>query len=179
MSSASNHPAGSFLAQFGTSNFVVTLQLSGLSNNDAVRRAREGEGSSISWIIGHLLAYRIYAVQACGEEMANPFHDLFGSTAPASDGTDYPDIAELLQHWAEVDERLTSAVSRLTAEQLSAEPAPPNAMQNETLFDALAFTAWHEAYHVGGIGMLRVQWGERHTHELAMEAMAAGAEGHP
>lgn len=41
--------------------------------------------------------------------------------------------------------------------------------------EALSFFAWHEAYHIGVIGLLRVEWGYRHTHELAMEAMSLAA----
>ncbi len=53
----------------------------------------------------------------------------------------------------------------------SPRPRLPNPHGDQTLLDALSFCMWHEAYHVGVIGLLRVEWGRRQTHVLVMEAM--------
>ena len=54
--------AATLITQFETANFNLKLQLGDLTNDDARRRARGTEGASISWIVGHLLAFRVYAL---------------------------------------------------------------------------------------------------------------------
>ena len=70
------------LAGFETAHFNVGLQLGDLENADAVRRARGDSGSSISWIMGHLLDYRCAAPQgvwrSAGESLCR---DVFLSEA--------------------------------------------------------------------------------------------------
>lgn len=80
------------LAGLDNAHFVLGLQLRGLGNADAVRRARGDAGSSISWIVGHLLSSRCAALQACGVDHPNPYEETFSFQSPATDGSDYPDI---------------------------------------------------------------------------------------
>lgn len=61
------------LAGFQLADFNLNVQLSDLSNGDAVRRARVDTGSSISWIVGPLLSFRCWALHACGVEHPNPY----------------------------------------------------------------------------------------------------------
>jgi hypothetical protein len=159
------------IAGFDTANFTVNLQLDDLSNADAVRRARGDSGSSISWIIGHLLDSRCTALQACGVEQPNPYAKRFSFRSPATDGSDYPDIAELHRDWNALHEKLRETLVNLDDERLLSESSVANPHEDPSLAVALAFYAWHEAYHIGVMGLLRVQWGQRHTHELAMEAL--------
>ena len=58
--------------------------------------------------------------------------------------------------------------------QLLAETELPGPHGQKNLLGGLSFLVWHEAYHIGIIGMLRVQWGHEHTHVLAMKAMGKG-----
>ena len=71
----------------------------------------------------------------------------------------------------ELYSELTTAVSGLSAEQLLADASSSTPMEDPSVLGVLSFYAWHEAYHVGGIGMLRAEWGYRRTHELVMESM--------
>lgn len=166
-----NHLNRPIITGFETADFTVNLQLSGLSNADAVRRARGDTGSSISWIVGHLLDSRCMALQACGVDQPNPYAEKFSFQCPATDGSDYPDIAELHRDWNELHVVLVKTLTSLDDDQLLGEPSLPSPHEDPSLVAALAFYAWHEAYHVGVMGLLRVQWGQRHTHELAMEAL--------
>ncbi len=163
--------ANSLLAGFRTTHFNVGVQLGDLENADAVRRTRGDSGSSISWIVGHLLSARCQAIKACGIDHPDPYEEKFSFQSPAADGSDYQDIAELREVWNDTHEKLCEAISQLTAEQLLGESSLPSPHGDNSLLGALSFTAWHEAYHSGVIGLLRVQWGLRHTHVVAMEAM--------
>lgn len=162
------------IASFQTANDTLSLQLSDLSNQDAVRRARGDSGASISWIIGHLLDFRCAVLAACGVDCPNPYSEKFSFQSPATDGRDYPDIRELWSQWRGIHEKLLGVLSGLTEEQLNGETALPSTDPTRSLLGALGFYAWHEAYHVGAVGTLRVAWGYRHTHELAMERMKQG-----
>ena len=159
-----------YVAGFENANFIVGLQLSGLSNEDAIRRARGDEGASISWIVGHLLSYRCGAVRALGLAQEDPYTERFSVMTPASDGRDYPDIADLHQQWNEIHDALNGALQVVQEPALHATSSAPGPGGEQTVMDDLSFRLWHEAYHLGAIGMLRVQWGQRHTHEMAMEA---------
>ncbi len=163
--------ASPLLASFGTGHFNLGLQLGDLSNDDAIRRARDDSGSSISWIVGHLLDFRCSALAACGVEQDNPYREKFAFNVSATDGSDYPDIATLLQEWNDIHAKLTGAIAGLSEEQLLAKSGLPGPHGEQSLLEALSFFTFHEAYHIGAIGVLRVQWGYRHTHERAMEAM--------
>jgi len=163
--------ANPLLAGFGTAHFNLGLQLGDLKNADAVRRARGDLGSSISWIVGHLLSGRCQAIQSCGIDHPDPYEEQFSFQCPATDGRDYADIAELHKDWNDIHDKLYDAISQLKHEHLLGESKLPNPHGDSSLLGALSFTTWHEAYHIGVIGLLRVQWGLRHTHELAMEAM--------
>ncbi len=159
------------LAGFETAHFSVDLQLSDLKNADAVRRARGDSGASISWVVGHILSFRYAVLRECGVEQADPYEEKFSFQSPATDGNDYPDIAKLRKDWNDVHTKLRDTLSSLTEERLLGKSDLPSPHGEQTLLDALSFFTWHEAYHVGVIGLLRVQWGYRHTHEMAMEAM--------
>ncbi len=160
------------LAAFENANFVMSLQLGDLKNDDAIRRARDGAGASISWIVGHLLSFRCQALQGCGVERDDPYAEKFSFQAPASDGSDYPDIVRLRQDWIDLHTELTTTLSGLSADQLLAEAPTSTPMEDPSVLGVLSFYAWHEAYHVGGIGMLRAEWGFRRTHELVLESMS-------
>lgn len=160
-------------------DFNVRLQAGDLDDATARRRARGEAGASISWILGHLLCQRCYLLAACGEETENPYESRFSFRAPATDGADYPPIADLRSDWIDLHGRLVHRVRGLSVEALLAESTLPNPTGDASLLSALAFFVWHEAYHVGTIGLLRVQWGLRHTHELALEASGLDLPDHP
>lgn len=159
------------LGAYENGHFVLGCQLNDLTNEDALRRTRNGAGSSITWIVGHLLSYRCQALVACGLEQADPYAEKFSFQTPASDGGDYPELIQLKKEWVELHGKLTSTLDQLTAEQLLADS--PQAMPGDdpSLLGVLAFYAWHEAYHMGAIGILRAEWGLRRTHELVMDSM--------
>ena len=168
-----NDLAHPLLVSLENSDYVVELQLSDLKNEDAVRRARGDSGSSISWIIGHLLDFRCKLLGACGVQRANPYEAKFSFQTPATDGSDYPDIAELKADWTSVHGELCAALTGLDEERLLGETELPGRPGDSSLLAALAFYAWHEAYHLGAVGLLRAQWGYLRTHELAMEARSS------
>jgi hypothetical protein len=160
--------ANQLAASFDSGSSMFLLQTGDIKQADAVRRARGNEGASIAWIGGHLLSFRGYALAGCGARGDDPWAAMFSMQTPATDGADHPTPSAMRDAWVEVHDRLRRAVLGLSDEQLNA--ASPMFGGSQSLLDVLRFCASHEAYHLGALGLLRVLWGYRHTHVLAMEA---------
>ncbi|MEM8932763.1 MAG: DinB family protein [Acidobacteriota bacterium] len=127
-----------------------------LSDEQTGRRWRQGEGSSIAFLLGHLLASRYSVLQRLGAADENPHAELFGNFASARDLADYPPFAELVAEWDTVAERLEVALAQLDDATLEA-PASGYPVADQTTRGALMFMAWHESYHIGQIGLMRTE----------------------
>ena len=157
--------ARSIVAQYGLSGGILATSVKDLSDRDAKTRSRAGSGPSIVWTIGHLCHYKVKMLQLLGRTTANPFAASFEHAA-ATDGSSYPTLAELLVSFSTLSSELSAAVSDVSAAQLEA-PMPGSGPHDEKkVFDTLLFFAWHEAYHLGGIGAIRKDLGRKAISEL-------------
>ncbi len=145
--------------------------LSDLSDEEAGRQAHGGEGSSITFLVGHLLSSRVSLLKRLGETTENPFVGLFGNDCSAQDASAYPAIAELAASWEEVATRFGALLESLTEEQIL-EPVKGYPIPDQTNRGALMFMAWHESYHVGQIGMLRTGAGKQALRNKLIEVMS-------
>lgn len=93
----------------GTTNMLMPLVLGDLTDELARRRTRNGEGPSIAWEVGHILAFRCQLITLLGTPKESPFRVAF-ATSSATDGADYPTVAELLQHWKQIEAELQAAL---------------------------------------------------------------------
>lgn len=160
--------ATAFTGIFGTTDHIMSLVLDDLTDEQACARPRGEGGPSISWVVGHLLHYRLTLLGRFGVERPNPYAELFGEGS-ATDGEGYPSIGELDDAWKAVAGPFGQAIGQLADEQFDRrldEPWRPD----ETLRDRIAFMAWHEAYHVGAIGQIRKSLGLPGPAERMMEA---------
>ena len=157
---------------FGTTDHLIPLILGDLSDSDARTRARDGEGPSIAWHLGHLLSYRHQGLKLLNQADDNPYESKFGAT-PATDGRDYPTTAELSAQWRSVSERFLGALATATDEDL-ATPVSGGPHAEECVRDKLAFIAFHEGYHMGSIAALQKTLGQNTPPEKIMAAMEAG-----
>ncbi len=147
------------------SDFIVQTVTSDLTDEIARRRARDTEGASIAWVLGHLCHYRYEIMKLLGEDAESPFTEEFGA-AGATDGTGYPAIAELVQAWKETSEKVLPLVQAATEETLTKSLGDgPHGEQR--VLDSVVFFTWHEAYHLGPLGTLRAQFGLTPTATLA------------
>lgn len=144
--------------------------LSDLSDEEAGKQVRQGEGSSITFLVGHLLSSRTGLLKRFQETTENPFAELFGGNSTAQEASAYPSIGELATAWGEVAGRLQSTLESLTEEQILA-PAEGFPIADQTARGALMFMAWHESYHVGQIGMMRTELGKPSLQARLYEAM--------
>ena len=83
------------------SDFFMGLLTGDLSNAQATQRVRVDEGPSISWVVGHLLNGRCEILKLLDPKAENPFAEKFDRLVAASDGSDYPPLADLLSSWSD------------------------------------------------------------------------------
>ena len=143
---------------YAFNTLIVRASLDDLSNADAGRRWREGEGSSIAYLLGHLLSSRVGLLRRFGETEENPYAELFGGNAGAQDAAAYPPLEELARGWDDVAARLESTLAGRDEEQVLAD-ASGFPIPDQTARGALMFLAWHESYHIGQIGIMRTEMG--------------------
>jgi uncharacterized damage-inducible protein DinB len=150
-------------------NFIMNVVTSDVKEEDAKQRARDSEGPSISWIVGHLLGYRYDMMKLLGQEKANPLAGTFGSSA--TDGSDYPSLKVIVAAWNGAVQEFDKVIASVGDEQILAKMGGDGSPHGEkTVLQTLSFFLWHESYHMGQLGTLRTQWGYRQTSDIAQEA---------
>ena len=171
---AATSSAHSLMGLFRTTHGLIPLVLGDLTPIDARKRTREGKGPSVAWIVGHLLHYRYTVLNLLGVETASPFAEQFGS-ASATDGNDYPSLAELRGQWDDVHGKLEAAMGNASPAVLERPSTQPGAHGEKTVLDSLVFFAWHEAYHMGALGAVRKDLAYPGPAELVMAAARSGS----
>lgn len=136
----------------------LKLAMADLSEAQANHRWRQGKGSSIAYLVGHLLSTRYGLLKRLGKTEENPFAASFGDKAEPQDGHAYPPVAELLEAWMDVAAQLDAALQDLSDADLET-PAEGLPITDRTTRGALMFMAWHESYHTGQIGLMRTELG--------------------
>ena len=159
---------------FGMTDFLMPLVLDDLSDSEARKRSRGDEGPSISWTVGHLLHYRTYVLQLLGEERDNLYESKFGNAA-ATDGSDYPSVAELSEAWQSVADDFGEVLASKSEEEFDSV-SEGGAHDERSLRDQVVFFAWHEGYHLGVVGSLRKSLGMLGPAEKVMALREAEAE---
>jgi uncharacterized damage-inducible protein DinB len=137
------------LGTFGMTDYLMPMVLEDLSDEDARVRARGEEGPSIAWTVGHLLHHRLHVMELLGVERDNPWAERF-STAEATDGRDYPTVAEFGEAW----EGVASDFAEVMASRAESDFDRPAAGVHDerSVRDQVVFYAWHEGYHMGALG---------------------------
>lgn len=145
------------LRQIRVATALLDRNLAGLREEEC-RTVPPSGGSSVQWIVGHLVASRAGALRILGDS-DSPCADrraLFGrGSSPEAAAKDGPSVEELRGDFGLlgglIEKRLAAATSELLAQPLP-EPREP---LGATAGSALAFLVLHEAYHIGQVGILR------------------------
>ncbi|MEQ1910887.1 MAG: DinB family protein [Vicinamibacterales bacterium] len=152
------------IALHGVSNSILATAIGDLTDQDAKARSRGGDGPSIAWTIGHLCHYKIKVLALLGQPRENSDTDQFEHT-PASDGSDYPSLADLAASFSTLNDDVCAALAS-SGDRLEA-PMPGGAPHDEKrILDTVLFLTWHEAYHIGAIGAIRREQGRKAIAEL-------------
>jgi uncharacterized damage-inducible protein DinB len=149
---------------YALSNGILATSIRDLSDRDAKVRSRGGTGPSIAWTIGHLCHYKLAALGLIDQPRDNAFQARFEHT-PATDGADYPPLAELAAAFSQLTADLCTALETASA-KLEAPMPGAGPHEEKTVLDSVLFFAWHEAYHLGSIGAIRKELGRPAIAEL-------------
>ena len=158
---------------FGMTDFLMPLVLDDLSDEQARTRSRGGEGPSIAWTVGHLLYYRTHVLSLLGEQRENPYDEKFSNSA-ATDGSDYPSVADLSEAWQSVGDDFRTVLTSKSEEELDFV-SEGGAHDEKSLRDQVVFFAWHEGYHLGALGAIRKSLGLLGPAERVMALREADA----
>ena len=148
----------SVAASLRTTNMLVPLVLGDLTDELARRRTRDGVGPSIAWQVGHILDFRCQLITLLGTPKESPFRVPF-ATSGATDGADYPTVAEFLEHWKRIEVDLDAALENADEATIRRAVAGGGFHAGRPVLDAVAFCMFHEAYHVGALGAIRKSLG--------------------
>ncbi len=161
------------IEQFKFNSMIVSLATSDMSNEHAGHRMRDGQGSSVSFLLGHLLSSRYGTLKMLGAGDENPFAEQFGRGAEPKDVSEYPDISEFKSAWDALCDEFHAALEGVSDDQLLASRPDGFPIEDRTMRGAIGFLCWHESYHVGQIGLLRTEQGYSSTEHQVHAAMAA------
>lgn len=140
--------------QVGTNYFRKAM--SRLGPADLVKRAGPQSNPAI-WIAGHLTQFRVRLGNILGEDREVPWGDLFATGSSIGELSKYPGKEEIDGTWTLASERLMTRLDQATGRSLDASPPMRIASGDGTLRGAIAYFAFHEAYHLGQLGFL-VKW---------------------
>ena len=157
-------------ASLRTTNMLMPLVLGDLTDELARRCTRDGEGPSIAWQVGHILDFRCQLITLLGTPKESPLGVPF-ATSSATDGADYPTVAELLRHWKQIEADLDAALEDAGEATIRRTVEGGFHVGRPTL-DAVAFCVFHEAYHMGALGAIRKTLGLPGPAELVMAQAA-------
>ena len=128
--------------------------LEGIDQASGERRPND-HTNSLVFIACHALDARFYLMKLAGHERTNPWQTLFDESTDISTMKEYPPLYEVLAEWDELHEATLACLEALTTAELDSESPAPFPTEDSSLLGGIAFLTFHEAYHVGQMGLVR------------------------
>ena len=133
----------------------LTLErnLEGLTDDEALVTPAPG-GNCVNWLVGHILLYRDVVHRLLG--LAPAWEGSLPSSEPYGRGSHGPmpeGVPTLAVLGAARERSQAQVLERL--EQVGAERLAERASETMTVTERLGFLGFHEAYHVGQVGLSR------------------------
>jgi len=137
---------------FGLTYRVIHRQLNGLTNEESFLQP-PFRGNCLNWVLGHIVFSREAVLTRLGESFpwteAEAARYTRNSEPDTSTGDALP-LERLLTALEASQERIVAGLKRVSDEDLQ-RPAG----DDETIGEQIAFSHWHETYHVGQLELLR------------------------
>lgn len=135
---------------------IIQAQTKGLTHEDCLLQP-PFRGNCMNWVLGHIAETRNSLLQAVGEapllSEAEARRYGYGSEPVCGDGAGVIRLERLLSLLQQSQERLASALLRLTDQDLAKKVRDYRG--EVTLGQRLFFLYFHETYHVGQTELLR------------------------
>ena len=140
---------------FRVSTNLYLKALHGLGPDVLVTRIN-GTANPIIWLAGHLVQFRSRLAQVIGAPPREiGWANLFITGSRPGDPAHYPPLDEIVAMWREVSADIEARFEELTGDELMALPPVRVATPDGTMRAAIALFAFHDAYHIGQIGLIR------------------------
>ena len=144
--------------QLGACQRVLHRNVDDISNDEANVQPQPG-GNSILWILRHITGTRERVLRWTG--------DTSGFTAAGET------LADLVAAYDRSQPLVAAALARLTDDDLDQKaPYSPSGNPKETVRTLLTSVSFHEAYHIGQLGILRRVVGKEGAIKPAPEPVA-------
>jgi DinB superfamily len=132
--------------------------LAGVDQAAGERRPND-HTNSLAFVACHVLDARFSLMKLVGQPRTNPWQSLFDSATDVTSMKEFPPLYELLAEWDELHEATIGCLSDLSPADLDAESPFRVPTEDRSILGTIAFLAFHEAYHVGQMGLLRKYFG--------------------
>ncbi|HKK07984.1 MAG TPA: DinB family protein [Gemmatimonadota bacterium] len=140
--------------QFRTLYGAAARNLEGMSRQASLVQPQPA-GNCAAWILSHLVHVQNAVMEVVGSEPVWEGGGLAGPrSAPIVSGEGAPDWDELRDRFLGSRDRCVEAIAALTDAALE-DPLPGPFGDTTTRAGLLGFLAFHQAYHVGQLGMAR------------------------
>ena len=136
---------------FGINHHVLGLNVKGLSHEDSLIQPPRG-GNCLNWVAGHIVVHRNFILGLVGEQpiwSESEMEPYKRGSAPIRDGSRARKFEQIVADFTLAQERLRAGLGRLTEQDLARKKG------DESVGDSLRFLQFHEAYHIGQMGLLR------------------------
>jgi hypothetical protein len=142
---------------FRISDFYLRQSVRGLGPEHLTRRTRQA--NSILWTAAHVAVGRLRLLVLLGELVEIPWVDVAGRGAD-EDVAALPDLSAVLACWLESATRLGRRLEQLSDADLVAPAHVDLPGSDGTVLGTVNYFAFHEAYHIGQMAVLRKALGE-------------------
>jgi uncharacterized damage-inducible protein DinB len=142
---------------YGMNQTALDLNVKGLSHEESLIQPPQG-GNCLNWVAGHIVATRNSVLSLIGEKpIWTPEEaELYKrGSAPIKDGSRAKKFEQIVADFTRSQERVRAGLGRLTEQDLVKKEG------DQTLAQRLHFLQFHEAYHVGQLGLLRRMAGKK------------------
>ena len=141
---------------FAASDRLFVRALDG-ADRAALLRRPGGAGNPMLWIAGHATRVRSQFVGALGRPHPLGWGEQFNRGASSADESQWPDVSEILGAWTTIAASLHARLAEMSEDELLTMTEAPSL--DGTMLGAISLIAFHDAYHVGQLGMLRAHAG--------------------
>ena len=138
--------------------YFFNQALEGLSEADLWRRPSEC-ANPMFWIAGHMTDSRAMVLKALGEEFELPWGGQFKRFSKISQPSDYPALAQIRSTMESSGIRIKQLLLIIEDDRLFGPASGVGVPNAKTLMDEISQLAWHDSYHLGQLGYLRVALG--------------------
>ncbi|MGO8950142.1 MAG: DinB family protein [Ktedonobacterales bacterium] len=130
---------------------MIKRQLGGVTHEESLLQP-PFRGNCLNWVLGHIVISRESVLTSLEEAL--PWNETdaarYGRNSdPIASAEQALPLAQLLDFLEESQTRVLAGLSRISAERLAAP------VDDGTLAEQIAFSNWHETYHVGQLELLR------------------------